>query len=47
MAPAADEAFGLVDMRSKVAIFASSLELEKMRELPIAPAPWVTGMNNP
>ncbi len=39
MAPATDEAFGLVYMRLKLAILAFGLEREKVRESPVAPVP--------
>ncbi len=44
MASATDEAFGSVDMHSKVAILASRLEHEKVIKLSVAP---VAGLTNP
>ncbi len=44
MATATDKAFGLLDMRSKVAILASRTECEEVSESPVVP---VAGLDNP
>ena len=42
MVPTTDNEFGLVDMRSKVAILASRPDCDKVRELPVVPVAGVT-----